>query len=167
MKKIIFTAGLLIVIMFQNYSFGQNSFLQKDTLAMLKISRDFESAFNAHNAKALANLFLLNAEFTNVVAASVKGRKAIEDFHETMFMGKPGYFSFKNSTLKNEIPKISFIKPDVASVDIFWTMDHCLLPDGSELKNRKGLITLLLVKTHDQWGIAVMHNAELSSNDKQ
>ena len=45
-------------------------------------------------------------------------------------------------------------------------MDKCLLPDGSELTNRKGLITLLLVKNHDQWGIAVMHNAELSSNDK-
>ena len=49
-----------------------------------------------------------------------------------MFEGKTGYYSFKNSTLKNEVPKISVIKPDIASVDVFWTMDKYLLPGGSD-----------------------------------
>jgi len=141
---------------------GQNhSFTEIDSLAIKKSVLDFEVAFNNHDAKALANLFSTNGEFTNVVGASAKGRKAIEEFHAPMFEGKPGFFSFKYSTLKNDVPKISVIKPDVASVDIFWTMDKCFLPDGSESKNRRGLITLLMFKEREKWGIAIMHNAEL------
>jgi uncharacterized protein (TIGR02246 family) len=162
MKKIFLLVLFLQAILFTNYSFGQyQSFLNSDSLAIKKTSHDFEVAFNSHDAKSLAALFLSNGEFTNVVGASAKGRKAIEDFHAPMFEGKPGYFSFKSSTLKNEIPKITVIKPDVASVDVFWSMDKCFLPDGSESKNRRGLVTLLMVKENGKWGIAVMHNAEL------
>lgn len=162
MKKIFLSTLFLQVILFSNYSFGQNhTFTKSDSLAIIKSSHDFEVAFNTHDAKALAALFAPDGEFTNVVGASAKGRKAIEEFHAPMFEGKPGFFSFKNSTLKNEVPKISVIKADIASVDIFWSMDKCFLPDGSESKNRRGLITLLMVKENGKWGIAVMHNAEL------
>jgi len=161
MKKPFISKLLLLGILFSNYSFGQQSLPIVDSLAINKISHDFEVAFNTHDAKAFSNLFRPNGEFTNVVGISAKGRKAIEEFHAPMFEGKPGYFSFKYSTLKNNIPKISIIKPDIASVDIFWTMDKCFLPDGSEAINRAGLITLLLVKENEKWEIAVMHNAEL------
>jgi uncharacterized protein (TIGR02246 family) len=161
MKKIL-SAILLISALFSNHTIAQNtSFNNSDSLAIKKSAHSFEVAFNTHNAKALASLFLPNGEFTNVVGASAKGRKAIEDFHAPMFEGKPGYFSFKNSTLKNEAPKISVIKPDIASVDIFWSMDKCSLPDGTESLNRRGLVTFLMVKQNGEWGIAVMHNAEL------
>ena len=161
MKNLFVLKLFLLVILFSNYSYGQQIFTSIDSLAINNISHDFEVAFNTHDAKALSDLFLSNGEFTNVIGVSAKGRKAIEEFHSPMFEGKPGYFSFKYSTLKNNIPKISIIKPDIASVDIFWTMDKCFLPDGSEAKNRAGLITLLMVKENEKWGIAVMHNAEL------
>ena len=163
MNRLFLSMSFLPVILFSSFSFGQNQkFTNEDSLAIRKTSHDFEIAFNAHDAKTFAALFLPDAEFTNVVGASAKGRKAIEEFHAPMFEGKPGYFSFKNSTLKNGVPKISVVKPDIASVDVFWTMDKCLLPDGTELKNRKGLITFLMVKVDGKWGIAIMHNSELS-----
>ncbi|HEY6915341.1 MAG TPA: SgcJ/EcaC family oxidoreductase [Paludibacter sp.] len=161
MKKLMTSTLLLLVTLLPGYSFGQNSFSKADSLAIKKASHAFEVAFNTHDAKALANLFLPNGEFTNVVGATATGRKAIEEFHAPMFAGNPGYFSFKYSTLKNEVPKITVIKPDVASVDILWTMDKCFLPDGTESKNRRGLITLLMVRKNDQWGIRIMHNVEL------
>jgi uncharacterized protein (TIGR02246 family) len=162
MKKLFLSTLFMQMILFYNYSFGQiQSFTNSDSLSIRKSSHDFEVAFNTHDAKALASLFLSNGEFTNVVGASAKGRKAIEEFHAPMFEGKPGFFSFKNSTLKNEVPKISVIKADIASVDVLWTMDKCFLPDGSESKNRRGLITFLMVKENGKWGIAIMHNAEL------
>jgi uncharacterized protein (TIGR02246 family) len=161
MKKLFIPKMLFFLILFPNYSFGQNSFSNTDSFAIKGIAKDFEVAFNAHDAKAFSELFVPNGEFTNVVGASAKGRKAIEEFHAPMFEGKPGYFSFRNSILKNGVPKISVIKPDIASVDIPWTMDKCTLPDGTELKNRIGLITLLMVKEGGKWEIAIMHNAEL------
>jgi uncharacterized protein (TIGR02246 family) len=162
MKKIFLLVLFSQAILFTNSAIGQNkAFMNSDSLAIKKTSHDFEVAFNAHDAKSLAALFLTNGEFTNVVGASAKGRKAIEEFHAPMFEGRPGYFSFKSSILKNEVPKITVIKPDVASVDVFWSMDKCFLPDGTESKNRRGLVTLLMVKENGNWGIAVMHNAEL------
>jgi uncharacterized protein (TIGR02246 family) len=161
MKKIL-SAILLFSAMFSNHLSGQNSsFSNADSLAVRKSAHSFEVAFNSHDAKALASLFLPDGEFTNVVGAYVKGRKAIEAFHAPMFEGKPGYFSFKNSTLKNGNTKISVIRPDIASVDVLWSMDKCNLPDGSETTNRRGLVTLLMVKQNGEWGIAIMHNAEL------
>jgi hypothetical protein len=77
---------------FSNFSFGQDqTFTNGDSLAIRKSSHDFEVAFNAHDAKAFAALFLAKAEFTNVVGQSAKGRKEIEEFHAPMFEGKPGY----------------------------------------------------------------------------
>ncbi len=167
MKKIILMA-LLPLFLFADYSFGQNnSFSGTDSLALRKTVHDFETFFNNHDAVSFSNLFLPDGEFTNIVGATAKGRKAIEEFHVPMFDGKPGFFSFKNSILKNEAPKITVIKPDVASVDVLWSMDKYFLPDGSELKNRRGLVTLLMVKQKKQWGIAIMHNVELpAGSDK-
>jgi uncharacterized protein (TIGR02246 family) len=168
MKKSILSIPAMLLFLLSNYSFGQNiSFSSIDSAAIKKSVHDFEITFNNHDAKAFSYLFLPDAEFTNVVGVSAKGRKEIEEFHAPMFEGKTGYYSFKNSTLKNEIPKISVIKPDVASVDVKWSMDRCLLPDGTELKNRNGLITLLMVKEKGKWGIAVMHNAELPPSDNK
>jgi uncharacterized protein (TIGR02246 family) len=166
MKNNILSSILLLIILSTGDSFGQSSvFSNTDSLAIKKTVHEFEIAFNGHDAKALSYLFLPKGEFTNVVGASAVGQKAIEEFHAPMFSGKPGYYSFKNSTLKNEAPRISVIKPDVASVDVRWSMDKCSLPDGTELKNRRGLVTLLMVKEMGKWGIAVMHNAELPPVD--
>jgi uncharacterized protein (TIGR02246 family) len=162
MKKIILSIVVLLTVFRGSSLSGQNNvFSVSDSVAIRNSVHDFETAFNSHDAKALSSLFLANGEFTNVVGQSAKGPKAIEAFHKPMFEGKPGFYSFKNSILKNEKPRISVIKQDVASVDVSWSMDKCNLPDGSELKNRRGLVTLLMVKEAGKWGIAVMHNAEL------
>ena len=162
MKKV-FLSVLVLLTLFSRYNLSaQNSgFTDADSLAIRNSVRDFEKTFNSHDAKAFSSLFLANSEFTNVVGQSAKGPKAIEEFHRPMFEGKPGFYSFKNSVLKNEKARISVIRPDVASVDVNWTMDRCNLPDGTELKNRRGLVTLLMVKEAGKWGIAIMHNAEL------
>jgi uncharacterized protein (TIGR02246 family) len=168
MKKFILPIVTILLLLSCSYSSGQNiSFSNIDSLAIKKAVHDFEITFNNHDAEAFANLFLPDGEFTNVVGATAKGRKEIEEFHAPMFEGKPGYYSFKNSTLKNEAPKISVIRPDVASVDVKWSMDKCFLPDGSALINRNGLITLLMVKEKEKWGIAIMHNAELPPSDSK
>jgi hypothetical protein len=46
-------------------------------------------------------------------------------------------------------------------------MDKCLLPDGSELKNRRGLINFLMIKENGKWGIAIMHNADLPPSENK
>ena len=166
MRKFIVLSGLFIFCL-GSICIGQNlSFNASDSFAVKKIIQDWEINWNKHDAKAFASVFLSNGEFTNVVGQSAKGRKQIEDFHTPMFKGESGYPSFKSSTIKIDAPRISVVKPDVASVDFIWHLDKVMLPDGTEVKNRRGLVTWLMVKENGKWGVAIMHNAELPSENK-
>jgi len=166
MRKFVALSGLLMFC-FSNICLSQShSFNAADSFAIKRIIQNWEISWNKHDVKAFAAVFLPNGEFTNVVGQSSKGRKQIEDFHAPMFKGEAGYPSFKNSTIKIDAPIISVVRPDVASVDFIWYLDKVRLPDGTEVKNRKGLITWLMVKENGKWGVAIMHNAELPSENK-
>ena len=165
MKKSLFAAVFMSALFYSHFSFGQKkSFTKQDSLEIVKIARFAETSFNSHdstmNAKAW-KYWREDAVFTNVVGYSLKGRKNIEDFHAAMNTGEPGTVSFKESIIKCAAPKIDVIKPDVASVDILWNLDKVTIPDGTIIRNRRGLITWLMVKENAKWQIAIMHTAEL------
>ncbi|HEV8285377.1 MAG TPA: SgcJ/EcaC family oxidoreductase [Chitinophagaceae bacterium] len=166
MKKFILTTSFTTVILFSNFLFGQNQlFSDIDSQSIKIIIRDWEKAWNNHDVKAFASVFLPEGEFTNVVGTHVKGRKEIEEFHAPMFSGEPvkGKVSFKNATIKIDVPSITIIKPDVVSVDFLWSVDNALSPDGTRSGHRRGLINWIMIKSKGKWAVFIMHNAELRS----
>ena len=135
----------------------------KDEAAILELVSAFHDAANKHDAKTVASFFAPDAEFTNVVGMTAKGRRAIEEFHRPLFEGDTsrGNPSFKKSVFKSDSVKLRFLRPDVASVDIRHTHTGSLAPDGRELGPRKGLVSLVMVRDEGTWQIAVMHNMDL------
>ena len=123
----------------------------------------FEAASNKHDAKAFAAVFAPDADFTNVRGMTGHGRKAIEEFHRPLFEGdtSKGNPSFKNAVLKVDEVKVRFIRPDVASVEIFWTQTGSVAPDGKDRGTRKGLVTWVVTKVNESWQVDVMHNMDL------
>ena len=91
------------------------------------------------------------------------GRKMIEEFHRPLFEGdtSKGNPSFKNAVLKIDEVKVRFVRPDVASIDLFWTQTGSETPDGKDRGTRKGLITWVATEEKGTWHVAVMHNMEL------
>jgi uncharacterized protein (TIGR02246 family) len=123
---------------------------------VLQLVDHLQKSWNARDAKAYAESFTDDAEFTTVFGNVNKGRKAIEDGHAIVFSRL-----FKKSSLSIIGTSVRFIRPDVASVHIRWKMTGATQPDGSPWKERKGLMTWIAVYQKQAWAISVAHNSEL------
>ena len=124
--------------------------------AIEQIAKSLADAWNRHDARAFAAIFAQDADFTNVFGMQAKGREAIEAFHRPMF---DTMFSDSRVTLGEMRTRL--IRPDVAAVDIRWSMTGARDPSGAEWPRRSGLMNLLVTLEAGAWSIAVMHNMDL------
>lgn len=122
------------------------------------IVQRFMAAWNSHDAKAFAALFTRDADVTNWTGRTVRGRDQIEESMAPLFAT-----AFSKSHQNASAISIRFIRPDVAAVDVGWTMTGVLEKDGSSRDDRNGLLNFVMVKDTDQWEIAVMHNLDISA----
>lgn len=122
----------------------------------------FMSAWNQHDAHAFAENFAEDADFTNVVGRSARGRKAIEEFHAPLFATR-----FKNTHQTASEIRIRMLTPDISSVDVSWEMTGAVEVDGTPLPPRKGLLNLVVTRHEGRWLIEVMHNQEFTPRKPQ
>jgi len=99
-----------------------------------EIVRDCMDAWNKHDAKAFASLFAKDADLTNWRGQGATGRDAIERAHVLSFATR-----FKTSHQTSENIKVRLIKPDVASVDIWWNMTGASDDSGQPRLSRRGI----------------------------
>lgn len=118
-------------------------------------------AWNHHDAHAFAAVFAEDADFTNVIGMGASGRQKIEDFHAPMFLTL-----FKNSHQEYTDIKVRFIRPDIAAVDVRWSMTGAIDTGGNPWPNRKGLVNFVATKETGNWQIVVLHNMELTEEGK-
>jgi uncharacterized protein (TIGR02246 family) len=149
------TKLFVIVLLLTGMSLAQTP---KDEQAIHHLVADFEDAWNQHDAHAFAENFAGDADFTNVRGDAAHGRKAVQDFHAPMFATK-----FKNTHQTADDVKIRFLNADIASVDIRWEMTGATDADGTPIPIRKGLLSWVVTRQHDdRWLILVMHNQDLT-----
>ncbi len=154
--KYLFAITLFLTVTFT--SFGQTGSPEPkaNEEGIKKTLNAFIEAWNRHDARAFAQAFTEDADFTNVFGIGASGRKQIEDFHAPIFGS-----IFKNSRQAITKSKIRFIKPDVAAVDAWWEMEGITDMDGKPLPARKGLLNFIMIIKGDAWLITVMHNMDL------
>jgi len=131
---------------------------QSDTQAINGVMDAFVYAWNHHDAKAFANVFSEDADFTNWRGISASGRSKIEEFHAPTFAT-----IFKNSHQTFTDVKIRFIRPDVAEVDVHWEMTGATDAQGNSRPLRRGLLNFVMAKNDGKWWIVVMHNLDLTA----
>lgn len=119
-----------------------------------------ETAWNRHDAHALAEPFAEDADFTNVFGMAVRGRAAIEALHAPLFKTM-----FTDSHLRVLETRVRMIRPDVAAVDVKWTMTGARDPHGNPWPERIGLLNWIVTRHGERWLIDVSHNMDLPSPD--
>lgn len=117
-------------------------------------------AWNRHDPHAFAAVFAADAEFTNVFGMQATGRGEIEQFHAPIFETM-----FKDSHLSADSVRSRLVRPDVATLDLRWSMTGARDPMGNEWPRRRGLISVVATRDHEEWLIATMHNMELGSDE--
>ena len=115
-------------------------------------------AWNKHDAKAFASLFAKDADLTNWKGQGAAGRDAIERAHELSFATR-----FKTSHQTTENIKVRLMKPDVASVDIWWNMTGASDDSGQPRPPRRGILNWIMTNEEGKWLVKVMHNLDLTA----
>ena len=124
------------------------------------LARALEAAWNRHDARALAEPFAEDADFANVFGMTVRGRAAIEALHAPLFKTM-----FTDSRLTVLETRVRMIRPDVAAVDVKWTMTGARDPHGNPWPERVGLLNWIVTRHGERWLIDVSHNMDLPSPD--
>ncbi|HEV2897746.1 MAG TPA: SgcJ/EcaC family oxidoreductase [Pseudaminobacter sp.] len=132
---------------------------QVPTEGVESVAHRLVEAWNRHDAHAFATVFAADAEFTNVFGMQATGRGDIEQFHTPIFETM-----FKDSHLSADSVRSRHVRPDVATLDLWWSMTGALDPRGNEWPRRRGLISVVATRDHDEWLIATMHNMELGND---
>jgi uncharacterized protein (TIGR02246 family) len=135
-----------------------------DEKAIRGLIAAFGNALTDLDARAFSMVFHHGADFTNVWGVTAHGRQAIQEFHRPLLEGDGAGAipSFKNAEFKILETRIRFLRPDVASVDATWSQTGAV-QHGQELGRRKGLLMLILTRELNAWGIAGMHNMDLTT----
>jgi uncharacterized protein (TIGR02246 family) len=128
--------------------------------AIKGLAHALEAAWNRHDACALAEPFAEDADFTNVFGMVATGRAAIEALHAPLFKTM-----FTDSHLTVTETSIRMIRPDVAAVDVKWTMTGARDPHGNPWPERTGLLNWIVTRHRDGWLIDVSHNMDLPPAD--
>jgi uncharacterized protein (TIGR02246 family) len=128
--------------------------------AIEELVRALEAAWNRHDAQAFAQAFAEDADFTNVFGMVQKGRAGIAAAHAAVFKTM-----FQDSRLTVTETRVRLVRPDVAAVDVKWTMTGARDPHGNPWPERAGLLNWIATRHGERWLIDVSHNMDLPSPD--
>jgi uncharacterized protein (TIGR02246 family) len=127
----------------------------KSEEAVKAIMTAFADAWNVHDAKPLAALFVEDADFVNVMGMWWKGRDEIERNHAGLFSTL-----MRESRLTLDDTQVRFLKLDAAVAHSTWELVGQQTPDGEELPPRKGVISSVMMRQNDKWEIVSAHNTD-------
>jgi uncharacterized protein (TIGR02246 family) len=124
--------------------------------AIKKNMAAFADAWNIHDAQAIAVLFTDDADFINFMGGLMQGRSQIERGHAEILQSV-----MRQSQMTITDTRVKFIKPDVAIVHAIWILDGQITPDGKEVPQRKGRLTVVTTQEDGNWQIVALQNTEI------
>ena len=120
------------------------------------VVRAFAKAWKRRDAEAIADLFVDDADFVNVVGLWWRSRRSIRRAHE---YGFEHAFARADLTLDKLSQRI--LGDDVAVVHAQWRLTGQVDPDGNETGSRRGVLSAVVTRLADGSWIGVScHNTD-------
>lgn len=116
----------------------------------------WESAWNAGDADAVAELFSADADFVNVVGLWWHDRDAIRRSHAFGFST-----IFPGSVITMGMPRTRLLGDDGAVVQSRWRLTGQVAPDGSPTGAREGIFTFVLERRGGDWIAVAAQNTDV------
>ena len=133
---------------------------RSDTAAVRNIVRNEIETWNKGDATGYSRDFAASGTFTNIRGQFFTGYPGYLKQHEVIFQG-----IFKNSTLKQEIVSLRFIRPDVAILETATTVNGAAQSPVGVTRDDKGRIRTRLMqivaKEKGVWRIMTYHNVDV------
>jgi uncharacterized protein (TIGR02246 family) len=116
--------------------------------AIRALYTEFVKRWNAHDWRALADMWTIDGDHMEPDGAVAKGREAVADLFKRGHEGP-----FAHTHLQLNLADVWFIGADLALVDGGYAISGIRTPDGTELPERRGHLTSLLIKEDGKWWI--------------
>ena len=127
---------------------GPRTDLQHDT-EIRQLFREFVSAWNRHDAKAMAAMWTIDGDHMEPDGKHPRGRDEVGKLFE-----KEQATVFKNSKLSLDVNTVWFITASVALVDADYTLENVVDQEGKPVPTRKGHLTSVLLHENENWRVA-------------
>jgi uncharacterized protein (TIGR02246 family) len=133
-----------------------------DEAAIRRIVDNQVTTWNVGDAVGYSRDFAATGTFTNIRGQFFDGYPAFLKQHEVIFAG-----IFKNTTLKQDVVSLKFIRPDVAIVETLTTVSGAgANPPGVAHDERGDFHTRLMqvvAKRDGVWKIVAYHNTDIKA----
>ncbi|MBA3321869.1 MAG: SgcJ/EcaC family oxidoreductase [Pyrinomonadaceae bacterium] len=152
-QRIKLFAVAVVAFMFINVPANNTQNSSKDEAAIRQVVQQVQDGWNAHDGKAFAAPFALDADYVVVNGMNMKGRETIEKGHTAIFST-----IYKDSRNAGTVKSIRFLRPDVAVVHIEWNLEFRA---GGETRKGHAMNTMVMTKEGGKWSIAAFQNTPI------
>jgi len=121
----------------------------KSQQAIRDLYTEFVTAWNKHDVAAMASRWAIDGDQVEPDGQVAKGRDEV-----TALLTRQHGTVFKNTTLTLTVKSVWMISDTVALVDGTYELSGALLPDGTPIPPRKGMLTSVLMQEKNTWAIA-------------
>ncbi len=129
-------------------------------LAIRQVVAGFSDGWNRHDAAAMCASLSDDVQWTNWRGEALHTRQDVQDQHAMLFADL-----YKSTHRTDEVKSVTYLRPDLAAVDDYWTMTGAKNRDGSDWPYR-----LKLASVHSSWRcrrnlwvIIVSHTADFNA----
>jgi uncharacterized protein (TIGR02246 family) len=129
-----------------------------DDAAVKKVVEGFSNGWNSHDASAMCASLADDVRWVSWRGEVNSSRKSVEEDHAKLFADL-----YKNTHRTDEVKSISYLGPDLASVDDFWTMTGARTRDGADWPYRAGYANFLMARRDGRWIVIVSHTADFNA----
>jgi uncharacterized protein (TIGR02246 family) len=133
---------------------------RSDTAAVRNIVKNEIETWNKGDATGYSRDFAMSGTFTNIRGQFFTGHPGYLKQHEVIFQG-----IFNNTTLKQEIVSLKFIRPDVAVLETATTVNGAAESPVGVTRDANGRIRTRLMqvvaKENGIWKILTYHNVDV------
>jgi uncharacterized protein (TIGR02246 family) len=132
----------------------------EDTIAVRNIVRNEIETWNKGDAVGYSRDFSPTGTFTNIRGQFFTGYRGYLKQHEVIFQG-----IFRNSTLKQDVVSLNFVRPDVAIIETVTTVNGTAQSPVGVTRDDQGRIRTRLLqvvaKQQGAWKIVTYHNVDV------
>ena len=129
-----------------------------DAAAIREVVAGFSDGWNRHDARAMCASVAEDVRWVGWRGDVSQGRKVVEDNHATLFAD-----IYKNTHRTDVVKSITYLGPELASVDDFWTMTGARTRAGADWPYREGYANFLMAKRGGRWIVIVSHTADFNA----
>jgi uncharacterized protein (TIGR02246 family) len=146
-RRFLFSALALLAVSIPALSQSQAA----DDKDIRSIGTQVQDAWNKHDAKMLADLWLTDGDYVSSTGRTATGRAEVERAFATQWAGV-----YKGTKLTHTLTSVRFLRKDVALADGAFEITGMKDGSGKLLPTRSGLSTIIAVKKGDRWYVAAL-----------